>query len=247
MKLIISEYIKGNEISGICISTAGMVDPIKGKIVHASDLIPNYTGTEIKNTLEKEFNLRCEVENDVNCAGLGELWRGAGVGVTSCICITVGTGIGGCIIIDNKVLHGFSNSAGEIGYMNINNSTFQEIASTRVLVKNVAVRKGINCDDINGKEIFDLAKNGDKDCIEEIDSLIDALTLGISNMVYIINPEVVILGGGIMAQKVYLKEKIEKSLKNKLIERVYKSTKLKFAENENSAGMIGALYNFLNR
>ncbi len=66
------------------------------------------------------------------------MWLGAGRGATSSICLTIGTGIGGCIIINNKLINGFSNSAGEVGYMNVNGSSFQELASTSSLIKKVA-------------------------------------------------------------------------------------------------------------
>lgn len=247
IKLIVKKYKEDFDIKGICISTAGMVDPIEGKIVYASNLIPNYIGVEIKKELEKEFNLRCEVENDVNCAGLGEVWLGSAKGCKSCVCLTIGTGIGGCIILNNSVLHGHSNSAGEVGYMNMNGGEFQKLAATSALVRNVAKRKNINKEDINGKIIFDLAKKGDSICIEEIDRVVDLLALGISNIVYVINPEVVVLGGGIMAQREYLKDKIENALKTKLIESVYNNTRLEFAKGDNEAGMIGALFNFLQR
>lgn len=246
-KEIIRNYIIEHKVEGICVSTAGMVDPKEGKIVYASSLIPNYIGVEIKKELEKEFKIKCEVENDVNCAGLGEYWLGAAKNSHSCVCLTIGTGIGGCVIIDGKVLPGFSNSAGEVGYMKINGEALQDVAATSKLVEKVAVRKNINKSDINGKIIFDLAKNGDSDCIEEIDKLVDNLTLGISYIVYVINPEVVVLGGGIMAQKEYLEEKIKTSLKEKLIESVYNNVRIEFAENQNNAGMLGALYNFKNR
>ena len=131
--------------------------------------------------------------------------------------------------------------------MKINGEDLQDLAATSKLVQKVALRKNINKSDINGKIIFDLAKNGDIDCIEEIDKLVDNLTLGISYIVYVINPEVVVLGGGIMAQKEYLEEKIKISLKEKLIERVYNNVRIEFAENQNNAGMLGALYNFKNR
>lgn len=244
---IIRNYIIEHKVEGICVSTAGMVDPKAGKIVYASSLIPNYIGIEIKKELEKEFKIKCEVENDVNCAGLGEYWLGAAKNSHSCVCLTIGTGIGGCVIIDGKVLPGFSNSAGEVGYMKINGEALQDVAATSKLVEKVAARKNINKSDINGKIIFDLAKNGDSDCIEEIDKLVDNLTLGISYIVYVINPEVVVLGGGIMAQKEYLEEKIKTSLKEKLIESVYNNVRIEFAENQNNAGMLGALYNFKNR
>ena len=247
VKDIVRNYIIEHKVDGICVSTAGMVDPKEGKIIYASSLIPNYIGVEIKKELEKEFKIRCEVENDVNCAGLGEFWLGSAKNSHSCVCLTIGTGIGGCVIINGKVLPGFSNSAGEVGYMKINGEDLQDVAATSKLVEKVAARKNIDKSDINGKIIFDLAKKGDIDCIEEIDKLVDNLTLGISYIVYVINPEVVVLGGGIMAQKEYLEEKIKTSLKEKLIESVYNNLRIEFAENQNNAGMLGALYNFKNR
>lgn len=248
IKYIISKYLKNYEVEGICISTAGMVDPKDGKILFALEhLIPGYTGMEIKKEVEKEFNIRCEVENDVNCAGLGEMWLGAGKGAFSSVCLTIGTGIGGCIIINNELIHGFSNSAGEIGYMKINGEDFQNIASTTSLVKRVARLKNIAEENINGKMIFAMAKNKDQDCLKEIDYMIKSLAIGIANLSYIINPEVIILGGGIMAQEQFLKPKIEEALRKELIKTIYENTRIEFAKRQNDAGMIGALYNFLNK
>lgn len=248
MKKIVNQYIGENKISGICISTAGMVDPDVGKISYALEhLIPNYTGMEIKKEIENEFNIRCEVENDVNCAGLGEMWLGSGKDKSSSVCMTIGTGIGGCVILNNKLIHGFSNSAGEVGYMNINGQSFQDLASTTALVKRVAKVKSIDEKEINGKIIFDLAKNNDEDCLKEIDNMIKSLSVGIANISYLINPQVIILGGGIMAQEEFLKPKIKEELKNTLIPSVYNNTEIKFANLQNDAGMLGALYNFLQK
>lgn len=248
IKFIIKKYIKDYKIEGVCISTAGMVDPKEGKILFALEhLIPGYTGVEIKKEVEKEFNIRCEVENDVNCAGLGETWIGAGKGSSSSACITIGTGIGGCVILNNNLVPGFSNSAGEIGYMNVNGENFQDIASTNSLIKKVAKIKNIDIEDINGKIIFEMAKNKDEDCLKEIDYMIKSLAIGIANICYVINPEIVILGGGIMAQEEFLKPKLKRALKETLTERVYNNTKIEFAKRQNDAGMIGALYNFLNK
>lgn len=248
IKYIISKYLKNYEVQAVCISTAGMVDPKDGKILFALEhLIPGYTGMEIKKEVEKEFNIRCEVENDVNCAGLGEMWLGAGKGASSSVCLTIGTGIGGCIIINNELIHGFSNSAGEIGYMKINGEDFQNVASTTSLVKRVARLKNIAEESINGKMIFDMAKNKDQDCLKEIDYMIKSLAIGIANLSYIINPEVIILGGGIMAQEQFLKPKIEEALRKELIKTIYENTRIEFAKRQNDAGMIGALYNFLNK
>lgn len=248
IKGIVNLYMSQNEISGVCVSTAGMVDSNKGKITFSLEhLIPNYTGTEIKKEIEETFKVPCEVENDVNCAGLGETWLGAGANAHSAVCLTIGTGIGGSIIINNQLMHGFSSSAGEVGYINIGGESFQELASTSSLVRRVAKLKNINYKDINGKVIFDLAKKGDEVCIREINKMVKALAIGIANICYVVNPEVVILGGGIMAQKDYLKPKIEHVLKEELIEKVYSNTRIEFAKMQNDAGMIGALENFLNK
>ncbi|WGX76044.1 ROK family protein [Paraclostridium bifermentans] len=248
IKYIISNYLKDYEVEGICISTAGMVDPKDGKILFALERLNTWIYRDgNQKEVEKEFNIRCEVENDVNCAGLGEMWLGAGKGASSAVCLTIGTGIGGCIIINNELTHGFSNSAGEIGYMKINGEDFQNIASTTSLVKRVARLKNIAEENIDGKMIFDMAKNKDQDCLKEIDYMIKSLAIGIANLSYIINPEVIILGGGIMAQEQFLKPKIEVALRKELIKTVYENTRIEFAKRQNDAGMIGALYNFSNK
>ncbi|MCQ2011992.1 ROK family protein [Clostridium butyricum] len=243
---IVSEYKKEYTLSGICISTAGMVDCEKGEIIHASDLIPNYTGTQIKKTLEDIFSIPCEVENDVNCAGLAEYFSGSAKGSSISLCLTIGTGIGGSIIINDKVFHGFSGSACEVGYMNMFKGKFEDLGATSILVKKVAKLKNCSENHIDGKLIFEMAKNNDKDCIKAIDEMVDVLGMGIANICYVINPEVVVLGGGIMAQKDYLYDKIRLSLDKYLIPTISSKTKLEFAKNQNKAGMLGAYYNFIS-
>ncbi|NAS16301.1 ROK family protein [Clostridium butyricum] len=243
---IVSEYKKEYTLSGICISTAGMVDCEKGEIIHASDLIPNYTGTQIKKTLEDIFSIPCEVENDVNCTGLAEYFSGSAKGSSISLCLTIGTGIGGSIIINDKVFHGFSGSACEVGYMNMFKSKFEDLGATSILVKKVSKLKNCSENHIDGKLIFEMAKNNDEDCIKAIDEMVDILGMGIANICYVINPEVVVLGGGIMAQKDYLYDKIRLSLDKYLIPTISSKTKLEFAKNQNKAGMLGAYYNFIS-
>lgn len=247
VKDIVKSLQINNDLKGICISTAGMVCPKEGKIVYAGPTIPNYTGVEIKRILEEEFNLPCSVENDVNCAALGEFFGGAAKGTNSMACLTIGTGIGGALIIDGKILHGFSNSAGEIGYMMVNGDHIQNIASASALVKNVALRKDVDVSSIDGRYVLDNYENGDLICKEEVEKLADNLALGISNIVYLINPEVVVLGGGIMAREEIFRPLIENSLRKYLIESVYKNTNIAFAQLKNTAGMKGAFYNFKSK
>jgi predicted NBD/HSP70 family sugar kinase/DNA-binding MurR/RpiR family transcriptional regulator len=232
-------------ISGICISTAGQVDSKEGKILYASSLIPEYTGTPVKKELEAFFQLPVEVENDVNCAGLAESWIGTGKDAKSLFCLTIGTGIGGSYILDNKLHTGHSFSGGEIGYIPIEGDQFQELASTRTLVRNVAKLKGIAENELNGKAIFELAQSGDEICIQEIERLVYYLSKGIATIAYMMNPEMIIIGGGITAQKDYLYPLIKKQLQKDIIPTILEKTKIEIAQNLNNAGMIGALRHFL--
>lgn len=247
VKAIGDELLQAHSISGICLSTAGQVDSKKGEIIYASSLIPEYTGMQIKKELETYFQLQVEVENDVNCVGLAESWIGKGKDAKSLFCLTIGTGIGGSYIIDNQLHSGHSYSGGEIGYIPIEGSQFEELASTRTLIKNVAKRKGITDKEINGKDIFELALKGDNICIEEINQLVYYLSKGISTIAYMMNPEMIVIGGGITNQKDYLYPLIMKQLEKDLIPALLNKTKIEIAGNLNNAGMVGALRHFLTQ
>lgn len=239
-------------IKGIAISSAGVIDPNKGEVIFSGPTIPKYQGTKIKEELEKEFSIPCEVENDVNCAALGEYWQGAGKDSKSMVCLTVGTGIGGAIILNGNLLNGVGYTAGEIGYMEItdNNKYIQDIASTRYLVDLVIQeKKKVNKfnENINGLIVFELAKQGDEICISAIDTMLNNLAKTIRNIVYLLNPEVVVIGGGITEQKEYLQERLENKVYEKLVGDIFKKTKIKLASQANQAGFLGALYNFLKK
>lgn len=246
-KKIVETYQAEYRPEGICVSTAGMVDCENGKITYASPLIPDYTGTEIKKTLEELYGIPCEVENDVNCAGLAEHFAGAARGSRISVCLTIGTGIGGAILIDGKVFHGFSGSGCEVGYMHLPGGEFQDLGASSILVKKVASYKNTDPEEINGKYVFEQAKQGDEDCIRAIREMCEVLGMGIANICYVVNPEVVVLGGGIMAQKEYLKDLLRDSLDRYLLPSVAQHTRLEFAQNQNQAGMLGAYYNFRSR
>lgn len=234
-------------LSGICISTAGMVDEIKGEIIHAGPQIPEYKGTKWKEEIETAFSIPCEVENDVKCAGLGEYSFGSGKGASSMLCLTIGTGIGGSFILNGEVYHGTSHSAMEIGYMQIPGGMFQRMASTSALVKRVASRKGEAEELWNGKRIFEEVAKEDKICLEELDRLCDALSIGLSNLCYAFNPECIVLGGGIMEQKEILLPKIWGHLQEHLVPIVAENTRLLAASLGNRAGLLGAYVHFQNR
>lgn len=244
VKKLVEDFHAQDALSGVAISSAGMVDPDKGEIFYSGPQIPNYAGTQFKSEIETTFGLPCEIENDVNCAGLAEGISGAGQGSQISICLTIGTGIGGCLLVDGQIFHGFSNSACEVGYLHLSDGAFQDLASTTALVQEVARLHNQDPADWNGYKIFQEAKAGDPHCIAAIDRMVNYLGQGIANICYVANPEVVILGGGIMAQKDYLYEKIQAALKANLVSSLADKTKLAFAEHENAAGMLGAFYHF---
>lgn len=233
-----------HKICGVCISTAGMVNPKSGEILHASNTIPNYKGINLKKDIEEIFGIPCEVENDVNCAGLAETISGAAKGEKSVLCLTVGTGIGGCFVLDGVIYRGNTGSACEIGYMLDGNLSFQEKGSMKTLVNSIRKKKG----DLKwtGEMVFECAKQGDAQCVNDIRMMLDVLGRGISNVCYILNPKVIVLGGGLTGQGKWLEDEIRKKIQQYLLPIIYDNTEFRFALYKNNAGMIGAFYNFIN-
>lgn len=246
MKLVeaVKDMQSKDVIQGICISSSGMIDPQNGKVVFALPQIPDYTGFDIKAFMEKHCDLPCEVENDVNCMVLAESLSGAGKGCKTVLGLAIGTGVGGGFTIDGKLLHGSSFSACEVGYIRIGDSDLEHLASTTALCRNVETLKGDPCGSWNGKKVFEKAEQGDQDCKKAIDQMADNLAQGLGILSYILDPEVIVLGGGVMAQP----ELIEKvrSLYPKYVKPIISEhTDIKAAAYGNEAGMIGALYHFL--
>lgn len=233
-------------IEGVAISTAGMVDAAAGCIVYSlPDAIPDYTGTNWKALMREQFDLPASALNDVNCAALGELWKGAGRGCSSLFAMTVGTSIGGCLIVNGQVVHGASMSAGEIAYMRVPGGRLHERCSATSLVASVCRTKGLPAGSIDGHAVFDLLAKGDLAVAEEVAELIDALADAITNVVCVANPERIVLGGGIMAQEAALRPPLEAALRDRLPPLICEATEIAFAATQNDAGMIGALYHFL--
>lgn len=244
LEKIVDRVMEDYSLEGIAISTAGIVDEEKGKIVYANENIPNYKGTDLKGILEEQYKLPVTVENDVNSALLGEIHFGDYKNVHSALMITIGTGVGGALYLNNQIHHGFSHSGGEIGYSLINGKNIERLASTRALVDRVA--NELADDKVDGRWIFEQAIHEKNPlAIKEIDVLVNELAQLINNNVALLNPEYVILGGGIMEQVDYLKDRIIKKFeelnKNKLVAN---ETKIEFASLGNKAGMLGAYVHF---
>lgn len=242
----IVEIIKSCDgIDRIGISTAGQVDSKKGEIIFATDSIPGYTGTKIKEIIEAETGIPTAVENDVNSAAIGEAVFGAAKGVDSFICLTYGTGIGGAIYLDNKLFTGDSFSAGEFGHIVTHaggksctcggNGCYEAYASARALAADVFGKTGRS---LNGREIF---AEFDNPVIREIvDNWIDEIVIGLKSLIYIFNPTLIVAGGGIM-NEAYITDEVNKRLQRELINSFRKVRVVK-AQMGNDANKLGAAY-----
>lgn len=242
---IIKEMKEEYMIEGIAVSTAGVVDSQSGKVIFSGPTIPGYTNTPIKQIIEDSFGIPCEVENDVNCAALGEWWKGAGKGSHSLMCVTIGTGVGGAVILNGQLWNGAAHSAGEIGYLPIANGVMlQEKASATALVANYSLLSSIPVSQLNGKIIFEKAKAGEANAVKAIDEMLTALNQGLLAATYLISPDTIVIGGGVAVQKEYLENKIVAKLEQQIMSAHMLPKKIKCAELGNSAGMIGAVYHF---
>ncbi|WP_377867004.1 ROK family protein [Bacillus sp. R86525] len=231
-------------ISGIGISTAGIVNIYKGVVTGGVDHIPDYATIPIIARLQEVLQVPVSVENDVNCAVLGETWKGIGNGKRNFIMLTLGTGIGGAIFIDGELYRGHSFSAGEWGNMLIEGKTFEEVASISGLIRLVRKYKGES--NWNGKTIFELYDKGDREVTQAVEVFFKHLAIGISNLAYILNPEMIVIGGGITDRGNKFLKEVKEEVEKYLNKEIYSNCEIELAQNGNCAGMIGAIYHFLH-
>ncbi|SDK22863.1 ROK family protein [Natronincola ferrireducens] len=242
------------DIDGIAISSAGQIDNKEGKVIFATNTIPNYTGTPIKEILEQQLGLPVTVENDVNCTALGEYWQGAGKNAEEFIALTLGTGIGGAIVIDGKIYSGAYFSAGEFGHMNLypdglrcpcgNKGCYEMYASSKALANKI---KKVYGEEVDTFDVFRLAKEGNISANEMIDGWVQDMALGLQSIVHIFNPGLIIIGGGISEQGNFLLEKIQWQLKKIIMPPFKEKLSIKMAVKGNEANLLGAAYYFINQ
>lgn len=239
----INELSKDYTFKGVAISSAGVINPNTGEVVSATDAIPNYIGVNVKKLVESKTNLTTWINNDVNCFAIAEKHIGNGNGISNFITLTVGTGIGGAIVLNNELVLGKDFSAGEVGRMILNDSTFEKSASISSLVNNA---KNMNLNIQNGLDVFNLFDKFDETAIKVVSTFYSNLAKGIINLLYTFNPDKILIGGAISNRKNFINELNEYILKyidNKsLCENVLDITK-----NKNDSGLYGAYYNFIEK
>ncbi len=242
------EIIKVHDgIDRVGISTAGQVDSNTGTVVYATDTIPGYTGTKIKEMVESATGIPTFVENDVNSAALGEAFFGKGKGAKDFICLTYGTGIGGAIWLNNDLYKGSFCSAGELGHIITHadgiactcggKGCYECYASASSLVRKI---NSFSDETLDGVKIFDEKNFSKPEIRNAVDSWIDEIVTGLVSIVYTFNPSLVILGGGIMNEE-YIVNSINDKIRNRLMAS-FRNVKIVNSNLGNTAGMLGVAY-----
>ncbi|MFZ3386267.1 MAG: ROK family protein, partial [Candidatus Hydromicrobium sp.] len=234
-----------------------------GGVIHIAPNIPGWINTYIAKELEDELKLNVFLENDANAAALGEWWLGAGRDVDNLVLLTLGTGVGGGIIIGGEVLHGARNTAGEIGHMIIreggllcgcgNRGCLEAYVSARSVVKRTlaAIKEGKKTiltdlvknklEDITCKLVYDTARKGDSLCKLVVEETGRYLGIGIANIVNIINPEMIILGGGMAKAGDLIFEPVRKYAREHSFTAAMEGVKIVPAALGVNAGAMGAV------
>ncbi|WP_444685262.1 ROK family protein [Alkalicoccus luteus] len=240
-------------VQGIAISSAGQIDSRNGRVVFATESLPDYTGTPVKSELEDQFKVPVSLENDVNCTLLGEKWKGVAQAHANVLCLSFGTGIGGAVMIDHALYHGNSYSAGEFGHMHFaaggiacpcgDSGCFEMYASSRALEQQLQKKTS------SSKTLpvyFQNAQSGSQEELAAIEEWASYVSLGIKSLAHAFNPSMIVIGGGIAEQGTFISDKIQYYVDSRIMAS-YKPLHVRTATHQNDANLLGALYHHLKQ
>lgn len=235
---------KDKEIIGIGAGCPGVINLKEGIITKASNL-SSWEGFNVRKYIEEKSGIKTAFNNDANIAGLAEAMIGAAKGAESVFFMTVSTGVGGALIIDNKVINGFNSLAGEICNLIINEDKYSHSGLVQGGLEGqcsgtsiARIAKDIFNKDITTKEVFDLYKEGNEKAVEIIGNLVENLSKGISNVIAVVDPEVIVLGGSVILHNQDLLPKIIEKVKEKVLKK--DSVNIRIAQIGDDAGLRGA-------
>ncbi|MFD2215057.1 ROK family protein [Metabacillus endolithicus] len=248
MAEIINQLKATYKIKAIGIGSPGPLNPHDGIIIEPPNL-PGWVNIPIVQLLEEKISLPVKLENDANAAALAEATLGAGKGASSVFFITVSTGIGGGYVLNGELVSGAQGSCGEIGNMIVNPSpdayhgpglnkgALEGLASGTAIGRIGKERLNIT----NGAQgVFHLAEQGNKEAQAILDEAINYLAIGLANIVHTVNPEIIVIGGGVMKSKHLIVEPLIEKTKGYLYPSLKEDFVLKPALLDQKAGLIGA-------
>ncbi len=249
------------EVENIGIGTPGAVNSGTGVVERAENM--RFENFPLAAKLEEKISRKVYIENDANAAALGEYVAGAAKGAKNAVCVTLGTGVGGGIIIDGKLYSGSNFAGGELGHTVINfdgkhcncgrNGCWERYASVTALIEQTKAAMEENADsalwsiadgnaeNVNGKTAFDAMRAGDEVGTAVVDKFIGYIACGVTNMVNIFQPDVICIGGAISKEGDYILTALRKLVeKERFTKENAKQTEVVMATLENDAGIIGA-------
>ena len=224
----------------IGIGTPGPVDAT-GRIAVVAINLANWHDVPLADLLEAKLNLPTFLANDANCAGLGEYWLGAGKQFQNLILITLGTGVGGAIILNGKLFTGHRGAAGELGLITLNpdgpkcNSGNQGSLEQYASVSAIRRRTGLE-----PSELGALASSGDSKALTFWQEYGKDLGAGLASLIYILTPEAIAIGGGVCASFEFFLPSMQAEIERRVLPSSRAGLQLLRAQLGNQAGMVGA-------
>ena len=240
----------------ISVVVPGSVDVAAGSIVKAPNL-PCLNGFRLTEALRSELKRPAILENDANAAAVGEMWQGAARGRRTIVCVTLGTGVGGGIVLDGKLWHGVNDSAAEIGHMSVDpfggvackcgsRGCLEVYASATAIVRmtrEARLRHSdsvLQGDDLTSEEIYRAGLKGDELALEVFRRMGVYLGIGLANLINILNPEMIVIGGGVVNGW----QLFQKDMNHQVAERAFPlpaaHVKIVRGECGDDAGLLGA-------
>ncbi len=246
------------EVKAIAAAVPGTVNSEKGIVSNAPN-VPALNGFRISATLEEELNLPCFLENDANAAAVGENWCGASKGFKDSICVTLGTGVGGGIIIDGKVLRGVDGTAGEIGHICVepfgapcgcgSRGCLEQYASATAIVRltreigfqypKSKLPENLH---LSALEIYEAGQDGDELALEVFRKQGFYLGLALAGLINVLNPEAIVIGGGAAAGWDLFMPQTQQIIRDRTYREPGERVKIVRAEREDDAGVLGVAH-----
>jgi len=245
-----------DRLLGVGIAMHGVVNVEEG----ISLVTPNLglKDIPIKETLENEFDIEVKVENDVRLMALGETWFGGHGSVESMVVINLGRGVGGGIVLNGDLYHGWTDLAGEIGHMTIdmngpvcecgNRGCFQTFATGHAIAKRAREKMNISSDEslkLTGRSVYELAKAGNELHQNVLKETGKYIGVALSNIIHVLNPKRIVLGGGVMNSEHYLMPEIVQTIENRALIKHAKETEIMMTNLGKDATVLGAVAQFL--
>ena len=235
-------------VEGIGVSATGQVDDRIGAVIGTNGKIPHYEGSRIKKDMEQAFGVPVYALNDANAAALGECFAGRAKGIENVLMITLGTGVGGGIVLGGRIFGGTRGIAGELGHIPLyadgipcacgSRGCYESYAATTALVR--LAKEASGEDEMNGRIIFARAAEGDEMMLSILERWIADIAAGIVGLVHTFNPQMVLIGGGVSTQEHLLIKPLRERIRKTVMPRFAEGLQIEAATLGNDAGMIGA-------